>query len=204
MARPVDPRTREKLLDAVKRLSLKRGFGGTTVDAICEKAQVSKGSFFHYFGTKDEAADAALERFAGALREAFATAPFWKLEDPQQRLAGYVEFAADVCRSSVLRDGCLVGALAMELSDAAPGVRKKCAAIFDGWARSLKELLDEAFALQRPKADTQALARLFVVTLEGALLIARAFRDPTVVDQSLQHYARYLQLQLEAKKGDRR
>jgi TetR/AcrR family transcriptional repressor of nem operon len=34
---------------------------GTTVDAICEKAELTKGSFYHFFDSKEDLALAVLE-----------------------------------------------------------------------------------------------------------------------------------------------
>jgi hypothetical protein len=40
--------SKERLLAAAKELFLARGYAGTTVDAICEKAELTKGSFYHF------------------------------------------------------------------------------------------------------------------------------------------------------------
>ena len=52
--------TKESLLAAAKKLFLTRGYAGTSVDAICSQAKVSKGSFYHFFDTKEELALAVL------------------------------------------------------------------------------------------------------------------------------------------------
>jgi TetR/AcrR family transcriptional regulator, transcriptional repressor for nem operon len=43
----VIPESKQRILTAAKELFLARGYGGTTVDAICEKARLTKGSFYH-------------------------------------------------------------------------------------------------------------------------------------------------------------
>ena len=43
-----------QILDAALHLFTEQGFGATTVSAIRQKAQVSNGSFFHAFSSKDE------------------------------------------------------------------------------------------------------------------------------------------------------
>ena len=40
---------KEKILDSAQCLMLDKGYVATSVDAICEKAGVTKGSFFYYF-----------------------------------------------------------------------------------------------------------------------------------------------------------
>jgi len=57
--------TRGAFIDAAFALFGERGFENTSVDAIVAKARLSKGTFFHYFPTKEALLDAACERLAG-------------------------------------------------------------------------------------------------------------------------------------------
>lgn len=52
---------REKLLKAVAGLIWTGSYGSTTVDQICDKAGVRKGSFYHFFDSKAELAKEAIE-----------------------------------------------------------------------------------------------------------------------------------------------
>lgn len=47
------PDTRTVLMDAAEELLLRHGLAGTTVEAVIEKAGVTKGSFFYHFDSKD-------------------------------------------------------------------------------------------------------------------------------------------------------
>ena len=55
--------TREKLLDAAECLLLVEGYSRTSVDAVCEKASLTKGGLYHHFKTKEDLAIATLERW---------------------------------------------------------------------------------------------------------------------------------------------
>src|SRR5262252_2734238 len=52
---------RERLIEAVTDLVWRESYGAVSVDAICERAEVRKGSFYHFFRSKDELVVAALE-----------------------------------------------------------------------------------------------------------------------------------------------
>ena len=45
---------RERIIDASWELFREKGFGATTINDIIEKADISKGSFYYYFRSKDD------------------------------------------------------------------------------------------------------------------------------------------------------
>jgi TetR/AcrR family transcriptional repressor of nem operon len=58
------PRTstaKERLTDAALAMMWENSYGATSVDSICERAKVKKGSFYYFFKSKAELAAAALE-----------------------------------------------------------------------------------------------------------------------------------------------
>lgn len=62
MARP-DTGTRQKLIDTAKNLIWTSSYGAVSVDDICRAANVKKGSFYHYFPSKQDLALAAMEEY---------------------------------------------------------------------------------------------------------------------------------------------
>ena len=59
-----------RLLNSALDVIRAKGYAGTTVDDICHKAGITKGSFFHHFKSKDELALAASAYWA-SLTEGF-------------------------------------------------------------------------------------------------------------------------------------
>ncbi|VVE22904.1 TetR family transcriptional regulator [Pandoraea iniqua] len=66
---PTRPRTKpaevrlEELMGAAEALFLAQGVEATTINEIVEKAQVAKGTFYHYFASKNEMLDALGKRY---------------------------------------------------------------------------------------------------------------------------------------------
>jgi AcrR family transcriptional regulator len=56
------------LLDAAERCFAERGYHETTVDAIAERAGVSKGAFYWHFESKRDAFTALVDRMAGEVQ----------------------------------------------------------------------------------------------------------------------------------------
>lgn len=48
------------------KMFMAQGFGATSVDAILQRAGISKGTFYHYYATKDDLLRYAIERIYGA------------------------------------------------------------------------------------------------------------------------------------------
>src|ERR1700753_2081482 len=80
-----------KLMDAVLELIWTESYGSTTIDHICEKANVKKGSFYYFFDSKADLAAAALDqewqKHRGELDAIFSpTVP------PLERLRKYCDY----------------------------------------------------------------------------------------------------------------
>lgn len=56
-------------MDAALALFLEKGIAGTIIDEIVSKAGASKGTFYHYFSSKNDIVAALRERFSRTFRE---------------------------------------------------------------------------------------------------------------------------------------
>jgi TetR/AcrR family transcriptional repressor of nem operon len=54
---------RERLMNAAQDLIWENSYGSTTVDAICDRANVKKGSFYHFFDSKSDLAVQAIDTY---------------------------------------------------------------------------------------------------------------------------------------------
>ena len=173
---------------------LAKGFEATSVEEICEKARLTKGSFFHYFENKEDLGKVVLNRFAKNMSGRFQQAPFRKETDPLKRVYGYLDFAIQLSRDPKAPQGCLLGIFSQELSNCCPEIRKLCAEHFSQWTTQLGEDLANANAKYLPKRalDTHSLAEHIIAVMEGSLILARAKQDRRVIEQGLKHLKEYL------------
>ncbi len=189
-----NPISKKKLLDAAEQLMLTKGFEATSVEEICEKARLTKGSFFHYFESKEELGKDVLNRFVAAMSQCFQQAPFRKESDPLKRVYGYLDFAIQISRDPKAPQGCLLGIFSQELSDCCPQIRSLCAKHFSQWTEELRTDLAQAKAKYAPKRtlDPHSLAEHIIAVMEGSLVLARANKDRRVIEQGLKHLKQYL------------
>ncbi|OYP38847.1 TetR/AcrR family transcriptional regulator [Rhodopirellula sp. MGV] len=183
---------RENLISAVCQLILERGYGGTSVGAICDRASVSKGSFFHHFQSKQDAACSSLDHWMTAVQERARQSGFADQPDPRERLMTYLDFMAALPDSGGAPHGCLLGALALELSETHPDVRDKASGYFQVWSDGVSRLIGDAMP-DRDDTFVSSLANHFIASLEGAILLAKARRDPSLIPQCVNHFRGYVE-----------
>lgn len=195
MGRSSDAKTR--LLETAMALMAVRGFSAVGVHEICVQAGVKKGSFFHFFPSKQILVLAVLDAWEQQLRALWEQA---MLADcaPLERLTRLFALAYDAQRTR--RDtcghmgGCPIGNLSLELSHQDTLVRQKVQAIFNAWAVIVEHMLHEAVATGAlPAIDAGLTAQAIVAYFEGVLLLAKTHNDPAVVTR-LAHGAVHLAL----------
>lgn len=62
---------RDEILDAAQRLISTKGYEQMTVQDILDALQIAKGTFYHYFGSKQSLLEAMIERMIGETEQLF-------------------------------------------------------------------------------------------------------------------------------------
>ncbi len=192
--RRTDPASRERLLDAATTLMMIHGYAATSLDRVCEAAGLTKGALFHHFGSKEELAKAALERFCDGgvamVRQARRTEAIGVTARLRELLDTFVARYDDP-----LRQGCLIGMFTQELAGPDDVMRAKCDRSFHRMAREVEALLEEAQVGADPsrRYDSTSLAEYFLIVLEGSLVLARSKGDARPLRSGFDHFLRYVE-----------
>ncbi|AEI61988.1 TetR/AcrR family transcriptional regulator [Corallococcus macrosporus] len=189
-----DARTR--LLEAAREVIRTKGFTATSVDELCQRAEVTKGSFFHHFKSKEALGVAAAEHWAETTSAFFAGAPYHAPSDPLERVLAYVAFRKSMMAGDLAEFTCLVGTMAQEVHASSPDIRDACGASILGHAATLEADLDAAMTERRIAGGwtAQSLARHTQAVIQGAFVLAKAGNDPALAHESLDHLDRYIRL----------
>ncbi|MFD5325390.1 TetR/AcrR family transcriptional regulator [Streptomyces sp. NPDC127092] len=179
---------RERLLDATGELMRARGYAAVGVAEICAKAEVKKGSFYHFFESKQALTVEVVDAYWAAERACWTeavTGPGPALDRLRRLLAGPAELQRRVREATGSVDGCLLGNLALELSTQEPDVRARLDRIFDEQIAMVAAVLTEAAEEGAVPADRSGpeVARAVVAQLEGLVLLAKLKNDPAVLDE---------------------
>ncbi len=189
-----DARTR--LLEAARDLIRAKGYASTSVDELCQVAQVTKGSFFHHFESKEALGVAAAEHWALTTSAFFAAAPYHAPEEPLERVLAYVAFRRSLIAGEVAGFTCLVGTLVQEVYASSPDIREACAQSIFGHAQTLEADIRAAMKGRHLAGGwtAQSLARHTQAVIQGAFVLAKAGNDPALARESLDHLERYIRL----------
>lgn len=172
---------KEKLMKAVTELIWIGSYGATTIDQICERAGVKKGSFYYFFDSKaalaEEAIEAAWQEYRPKLDQVFsASLP------PLERVRCFCEFEFNE-QQELKRQfghvlGCPLCTLGTEVSTQEDSLRRKVQAIMDQARKYLETTIRDAHAEGSVHApDPVAKARTVYAYTEGLMSQARIRND---------------------------
>lgn len=173
--------TRERLLCTAADLIWRSSYHATGVDRICEAAGVKKGSFYHFFDSKEALAIAAIDASTEEYRPRL-DAIFARTRPPLERLREYARECIARQREKQEETGCVCGcpllALGSEVGTRESPLRKKVEELLDWRLRNVEGAIRDAHAAGAIVApDPARKARIVVDFIEGALTRARILND---------------------------
>ncbi|MFK3795723.1 TetR/AcrR family transcriptional regulator [Pseudomonas sp. NPDC088444] len=194
IARPDDFDTREALIRCGVEVLTEQGFMATGIDGILKRVGVPKGSFYHYFASKEAFGLDVLNSYAGYFARRLDR---WLLDEtlsPLERLAGFVQHSKASMARYGYRRGCMVGNMGQEVSVLPDGFRDALEAIFLDWQLRLCTCFEAAKqAGELPRyTDCAELAAYFWISWEGAVLRARLVQSDAPLNTFIAGFLRGL------------
>jgi TetR/AcrR family transcriptional repressor of nem operon len=187
---------RDKLLDAALKMIRERGYGATSVDALCAEAGVTKGAFFHHFKSKEALGVAAADHWSQTTGQLFADAPYHQHADPLQRVLAYIDFRTALLDGPLEEITCLAGTMVQESYQSSDAIRAACDNSISGHAATLESDIAaaaEAYTVAGG-VDAASLALYTQAVLQGAFILAKAKGDVSIARESIAHLKRYVEM----------
>ena len=178
------------ILNSARGLMMDRGYNGFSFRDVATEVGIKSASIHYHYATKADLAEATTK----AYREAFS--------DATDRLAG--PNATSLLRAygalfvTTLQDQgglCLGGVLAADAATLPDQVRAEVVAFFDQQHEWVAGVLRDGQASGeiRRDLDTDAFAKMFVSSLEGAMMVSRAIEQPEDLEAALDLFIRLIQ-----------
>jgi TetR/AcrR family transcriptional regulator, transcriptional repressor for nem operon len=180
--------TRERILQATAPLFNRRGFAGASMADVMGTVGLEKGGIYRHFPSKDALAlasfDYAIDLVAVRIREALdgaATAP--------DQLLALVDLWRTLALDPPVAGGCPLLNTAIEADDTHPALRERARAAMSRLLARVRRIVEEGKSRGelRAEVDAEAVASLFVGTLEGALFLTRLHDDDAHMHRAATH-----------------
>jgi len=203
--------SKSALLDAALAIFRTKGYTATRVEDICEAAELTKGSFFHHFESKEDLAIEVAEHWIAVTGPTFSSAAYRTLPDPLDRLLAYIDFRKALLKGTLPEITCFAGTLIQEVYKTHPAVRDACEKSITAHAATLVGDIDEAMRLYGVERSfgAESLALYIQAVVQGAFILAKAKQGPAVAVDCMDHLRRHIELlfaprQPKAKRGRRK
>lgn len=174
--------TRTALLQTGMDLMMERGYTNTGINDILGKLGVPKGSFYHYFESKENYAVDIIRFFDASYSESLIQTLRNPQETPLTRLKTYCEQHRDMLASRNCRKGCLIGNLSQEMADQSEVLRTELCLVMNKWRDIIAACIEEGQTINEIKRNRPAheYAELFSAGWSGAMMRAKTVKctDP--------------------------
>ncbi|QLG89380.1 TetR/AcrR family transcriptional regulator [Chitinibacter bivalviorum] len=187
---------RQHILDVAKPIILGKGFSAVGLNEILTAANVPKGSFYHYFKSKDA--------FGAALLDSYFDDYFGRLElmlapnthSAAERMVAYWTRWLETQAGDCCEEKCLTVKLAGEVSDLSEAMRESLRRGTNQLIARLAQCISEGIADGSLEAtlDAEHAAETLYQMWLGATLLAKVRRDNSSLSCAMQSTLAILQL----------
>ncbi|MCC6409222.1 MAG: TetR/AcrR family transcriptional regulator [Planctomycetes bacterium] len=185
--------TRDRLIEAAMELFVFQGYQATGLSQIARKAGALPGSLFHFFPTKEDLLVATLEKRKELLFPEVLQ-PIWdRVSDPIERVFGLMAGYRTMLEVTEFKHGCPIGNLVLEVGEQLPHARKLLVDNFDGWLAAVEHCFVEAKDRLPDDVDPHELAVFVLTTMEGAVMLARSYRNFDAYDAAIARLRDYVE-----------
>ncbi len=181
--------TRRRLLLSGVEVLTEKGYSATGIDEILRKVNVPKGSFYHYFKSKDEFGLMLIDEYAQFFIKKLDTHLLNDELAPLDRIKAFITDAEQGMARYGFNRGCLIGNLGQEMGRLPEKFRQRLTEVFKDWQSQFEQclLLAQKNDQLSSHLNCSELAQVFWIGWEGAVLRAKLEQSP----EPLQIFSKY-------------
>jgi TetR/AcrR family transcriptional repressor of nem operon len=164
--------TKEEIIRIGIDLFRKQGYNRTSMNDLAQACGLQKGSFYHYFSSKEALMSAILDTLYQYYRNKIFSLAYDQTKSPAERMEIFFKKQEPVFTQELT--GCLFGNITLETISMEEEFKSVIQAFFSDWIEAFKQIfLDDGNAYD----EALVLARQSVMEIEGALMLMRVFAD---------------------------
>lgn len=170
---PVQKITKEEIVRKAIIVFRKQGYNKTSMRDLAQACGLQKGSFYHYFSSKEALMLEVLTTLLEYYRKKIFAIAYEEVErSPLARLQAFFDQQAPIFTQDLA--GCLFGNITLETISVEAEFRRVLQAFFKDWVAAFQYLFEEAGA---PEKEAEEAAQQTVMQIEGALMMMRVYQD---------------------------
>ena len=199
-ARTKGERTRERILDIAYESIVQKGFAATSVEELVEAAGITKSGFFYHFRDKSDMARQLFERFLAedeAIVGTLATRARELSDDPLQSFLIFLNLYAQMMDDmDGLHPGCMVASVAYQERMFDSDLKQMNVDYILRMRQRFRDWLEEIIVGNPPatEGDIDALADGLTTVIEGAIILSRSLRDPSLMGKQTRLFRNHVKL----------
>jgi len=176
--------TKTALLEAGMDIMLEKGYTNTGIQEVLSTLGVPKGSFYHYFDSKENFGVEIIRHFDQTYSANLLRTLRNRQESPLERLRSYCETGKAMLEAQECRKGCLIGKLSQEMSEQSETLRQELSVVMrkhrDMFASCIEEGQQSGEICKSFSADE--MAELFSSAWGGAMMRAKTVKNTEPVE----------------------
>lgn len=160
-----------------------RGYFGASMSDVMTATGLEKGGIYNHFSSKDQLALEAFD-FAFQTSSAEVVRHLQKHEKAIDKLEAYIDAFTCIASNPPVPGGCPLLNSAIESDDGHPEMKERVMKAMDTVLGSVENLIKKSILEGDIEPDTNAkvVARAFVATLEGGIMLAKLYSDVQYMD----------------------
>ena len=172
---PVQKTTREEILEKAIDVFGRQGYHRTSMHDLAAACGLLKGSFYHYFSSKEALMEEVLRYSLDYFRKHIFSVARRPDLPPGERLRSMLEKSSAI----ILRNnqGCVFGNTVLETANVMPQFRETTQAFFTDWTDALAHLYASRYDPQTAEEQAQQT----VMEVEGAIMLMKLTGNPQLL-----------------------
>ena len=171
--------SQDRILEAANQLFYTQGYNPTSLADVAEETGITKGNLHYHFRSKDELLEAVIDQRLQGIRD---TLQQWDQAhpEPRARLKRFVQMVLNE-QAGIIRYGCPMGSLNVELGKAQQPLQAQARAMFDLFQAWLQKTFK-----QMGCTNSKALSQHLLAMAQGAALMSYVYADARLLKRECQ------------------
>ncbi len=198
-------KTKQFIIEKTAPLFNTKGYTSTSLSDIAEATGLTKGSIYGNFENKDQLALEAYRHNAGLLKENMILAFSERFPAATDKLYAFVAFYRKNWHSVFLNGGCPLMNAATEADDTFPDLKDQVKKSFEDWIAKISEIINHGQKTGEldEKPDAEEYASLFVMMIEGGILLSKTTGDEKFLNLALDRILKIIDTELATASSEK-